>query len=101
MSWPSITDYDLSSWGGIRGFVIDATLGIFPMMLMIGVFILFAFFYWVSERDFLGSLAVGGMALFITSFLLWLGSFINGYVFAFAFGVAILSWIGAMIPRDR
>lgn len=101
MAWPQITDYDLSSWSGLKGFVIDGTLGVFPLMIMIVVYILFAFFYWVSERDILGSFAVGGFALFVTSFLMWLGGWINGYVFVFAFAVSILSWIGAFIPRNR
>ena len=100
MAWNEITDYDLSSFTGFQSFLVENTLGIFSIMLMIAVFLLFSFFYWLSQRDIIGSFAVGGFGLFVASLLLYMGGWITGVIFIFAFAVSILTWLGLFIPRN-
>jgi|TARA_Y100000310_G_scaffold149017_1_gene148313 hypothetical protein len=100
MAWTQITEYNMSSFEGVRDFIVENSLGYFGIMLLIAIFVIFTFFYWLGSKDILGSFGVGGFAMFTLGLLLWIYGFISVWVFTIVFAIAILTWIGLFTPRN-
>ena len=100
MAWTPITEFNLSTFGGFRDFIVVNSLGVVGTLMLIFVYIVFAFFYWLSSEDIIGAFAVGGFALLVTTVLLAIGGWISLPTILVAIGVFIVSEIGLFIPRD-
>lgn len=101
MAWTPITDYNLTEFQGVLDFLIDNSLGVFTTGLLIAVYIIFSFFYWLNSEDMIGSFAVGGLASFTVGLLLFIAGLLPTLSFIMVLGVAIASWVGLFIPRNR
>jgi len=100
MAWTPITSFNLSTFGGFRDFIVSNSLGVVGTLMLIFIYIVFAYFYWLSSEDIIGGFAVGGFALLVSTVLLAIGGWISLPTILVAIGIFIVSEIGLFIPRD-
>ena len=72
----------------------------FSNLFLIAIYIIFATGFYFARRDFQGSMAVGGFAIFVIGLLFWIGEMISGITFAIVVAVAIIGFASLWIGRD-
>ena len=94
---PSTINFTEGFTGGFV-YINSITSNWFSNMLLIAIYLIFATGFYFAKKDMMGSLAVGGFAIFVVGLLFWVGGVISGVTFAFVIAVSIISfamlWIG-------
>lgn len=92
MTYTSITSVDFVNQGfiGFLHWLNEVTLGIFPIMLMLTIYIISLIVSYKSNDDFVGGMAVGGFAIFVIGLFFWLGDFLSPVWFGVCIAVMIL-----------
>jgi len=89
-----------SGLGGMFNYLNAVTNSWFSNLLLLSIYILFATGFYFAKRDFNGSLAVGGFAIFVVGLLFWAGQIISGMTFIFVIAVAIAGFMSLWVGRD-
>lgn len=97
--YPTAVNYTVG-FTGLFQYLNAVTGSWFSNMILIAIYIIFGMGYYYAKRDFQGSLAVGGFALFVISTLFWVGDIISGVTFLICIAVAIVSFASLWIGPD-
>lgn len=93
MAWRSPTTVNASQgMDSFLPYLSEVTNFWFGRMLMIAIFVIFAFGYMrAKDNDFIGALAVASYVTFVLGLIFWVIGLVSGLDFAIIIGVVVVS----------
>ena len=101
MPYTSPETFDASSIVGLLRYVNEVTGSWFSNMLLISFYVIMIWGYYKVREDLAGAFAVGGFALFVSAFLLFLADFITGITLSICIGLAVLGFVMIAFDKNR
>jgi len=97
-----ITTYNVSSGlPTVLQYVNEVTGHWASNMILIAIFIIFAFGYYSAKRDWLAGISVAGFGTFVIAIFFRMGGFISTITMGIVIAVMILGFIGLFLPRGE
>ena len=99
--FPEVTTYNVSAGlPTVLTYVNEVTGHWASNMILIAIYIIFAFGYYHAKRDWFAGIAVAGFGTFVVAIFFRMGGFIQTNTMAIIIAVMIIGFIGLFIPKE-